>query len=456
MNLNVLYKLKTTLITRCKMSTQLSGKYGWLSTIKVIIPFLLFCNIYAQEPSLYWCGTLGGSKSEAYAVSADGKVVVGTARNAEENPRAFRWTAADGIEDLGTLGGNWSEATDVSADGSVIVGWSYDGNEIYRAFKWTRSGGMQDIGGGDYSRASGVSADGSVILINVNQHAFRWTLAGGLDSLGTLGGNWSDASDISADGLVIVGSSYDSSGDPYAFRWTPDTSGMEQIGTYYSFAAGVSADGSTVTGFETASAGFYRAFSWSLESGFTFNIAGNFSQGSAVSGDGSIIVGDNGNGAFRLSDSLGLEALNQVYAGLLTDGSDLYTALDISPDGTFIVGIGTNNGTERDEGYLLAINGLTSSIYESEHKPVSFLLYQNYPNPFNPSTTIRYDIVDKSRVKLTVYNVLGQEVVTLIDKEQNPGHYTVEWNAGQYPSGVYFYVLQNEYFTKTRKLILIK
>ena len=74
-------------------------------------------------------------------------------------------------------------------------------------------------------------------------------------------------------------------------------------------------------------------------------------------GNGSIIVGDNGNGAFRLSDAGGLEALNQVYSSLLTSGSDLYTALGISPNGLFIVGQGTNGATSQDEGYLLATYG---------------------------------------------------------------------------------------------------
>jgi probable HAF family extracellular repeat protein len=69
-------------------------------------------------------GTLGGSWSTAYGVSADGAVVVGGAENAAGQDRAFRWTASGGMQDLGTLGGNWSEAYGVSADGAVVVGWA--------------------------------------------------------------------------------------------------------------------------------------------------------------------------------------------------------------------------------------------------------------------------------------------------------------------------------------------
>ncbi len=351
-----------------------------------ILSNLLLTDLFAQQPQLVWLGNIGGNESEARAVSADGSVIVGVVDDANGNPRAFRWTLQTGIQDLGTLGGVWSEATDVSADGSVIVGWSYDANDIYRAFRWTESSGMEDLGAGDYSKAYGISSDGSAIIIDIYPDAYRWTQAGGLQNLGTLGGASSSATDISANGSAICGHSYVSAGDPYAFRWVEGV-GMEQIGTFYSFALGISGDGNTITGFETGSAGIYLAFKWTQSGGFVFNIAGNFSQGRAVSGDGGIIVGDNGNGAFRLSNAGGLEALNQVYTNLLSPGSDLYTATGISPDGQFIVGQGTNGATTQDEGYLLAINGI-SSVDELQNSPDGFQLSQNYPNPFNPSTTI--------------------------------------------------------------------
>jgi len=248
--------------------------------------------------------------------------------------------------------------------------------------------------------------------------------------------------------------SYVSAGDPYAFRWV-DGVGMEQIGTFYSFARGISGDGNTITGFETGSAGLYRAFKWSESGGFVFNIAGNFSQGNAVSGDGSIIVGDNGNGAFRLSTTGGLEALNQVYASLLTSGSDLYTALGISPDAQFIVGQGTNGATNQDEGYLLAINGITS-VEENQLTPGNFVLNQNYPNPFNPSTTINFSIQSSDFVSLKIYDVLGNEVASLVNEEKPAGTYEVNFNASLLSSGIYFYKLQAGSFISTKKLTLIK
>ena len=338
-----------------------------LSILILMMVTLLYYNGYAQQPTLIWFGTFGGNSSEARAVSVNGSVVVGVADDSNGNPRAFRWTLATGIQDLGTLGGDGSEATDVSADGTVIVGWSSDASGIYRAFRWTESTGMQDLGVGDYSKAYGVSADGVAIIVDIYPNAYRWTQAGGLQNLGTLGGASSSASDISADGSKICGSSYVSAGDPYAFRWV-DGVGMEQIGTFYSFARGISGNGNTITGFETGSAGLYRAFRWTQSGGFEFNIAGNFSQGNAVSGNGSIIVGDFGDGAFRFSTAGGLQALNQVYSSLLTNGSNLFIAQGISPNGLFIVGQGTNGATSRDEGFLLATfgNNLTTTTLTAD------------------------------------------------------------------------------------------
>jgi len=419
----------------------------------IAIAMMLF-NSYAQQPELIWLGTIGGNGSVANAVSADGSVVVGTADDSNGNPRAFRWTAATGIQDLGTLGGDWSEATDVSADGSVIVGWSYDSNSIYRVFKWTEATEMQDIGAGDYSKAYGVSADGSMIIVDIYPSAYRWTQTGGLEDLGTLGGNSSSASDISADGSYICGFSYVSAGDPYAFRWTEGV-GMGQIGTFYSFGRGISDDGKTITGDETGSAGIHKAFRWTQSGGFEFNIAGNFSQGNAVSGNGSIIVGDNGGGAFQLSSLGGLEELNQVYASLLSPGSDLYTALAISSDGQFIVGQGTNGATSQNEGYLLAINGI-STVEGTNSSPVNYVLNQNYPNPFNPSTTISFSIPNEELVTLKVFNSLGEEVAELLNETKPAANYSVSFDAGKLTSGVYFYKISAGSFSNSKKMVLLK
>jgi photosystem II stability/assembly factor-like uncharacterized protein len=88
--------------------------------------------------------------------------------------------------------------------------------------------------------------------------------------------------------------------------------------------------------------------------------------------------------------------------------------------------------------------------------PRHFSLEQNYPNPFNPSTVIGYDLPNSARVKLALFDVLGRQVRTLVDETKPAGTYTVEFDAGGLPSGVYFYRLQANEFTQTKKLVLTR
>lgn len=104
----------------------------------------------------------------------------------------------------------------------------------------------------------------------------------------------------------------------------------------------------------------------------------------------------------------------------------------------------------------------------SREIPKDYNLYQNYPNPFNPVTTIKFDVPangksrqvgtgsQTSNVKLIIFDILGREAATLVNEQLKPGSYEVTWNAPNYPSGVYFYRLETENFTQTKKLILLK
>lgn len=92
----------------------------------------------------------------------------------------------------------------------------------------------------------------------------------------------------------------------------------------------------------------------------------------------------------------------------------------------------------------------------SSEVPGAFGLSQNYPNPFNPTTHFEFRIADFGFVSLIVYDVRGREVATLVNEELRPGIYKVDWNAVEYPSGVYFYTLSGGNFKETRKMVLIK
>lgn len=88
--------------------------------------------------------------------------------------------------------------------------------------------------------------------------------------------------------------------------------------------------------------------------------------------------------------------------------------------------------------------------------PKSFALYSNYPNPFNPVTRIKFDIPADVKAKLVVYDILGREVSTVIDGELKAGSYSLDFDASNLPSGVYFYRLTTDRFTDTKKMLLIK
>jgi len=89
--------------------------------------------------------------------------------------------------------------------------------------------------------------------------------------------------------------------------------------------------------------------------------------------------------------------------------------------------------------------------------PLTFSLEQNYPNPFNPRTMINYQLPVTSSIDLSIYNLAGQKVATLVSENQNAGHHQVEWDASEFASGVYYYRLSTSSgFVQTRKLVLIK
>ncbi|MBK8553877.1 MAG: T9SS type A sorting domain-containing protein [Ignavibacteria bacterium] len=85
-----------------------------------------------------------------------------------------------------------------------------------------------------------------------------------------------------------------------------------------------------------------------------------------------------------------------------------------------------------------------------------FILHQNYPNPFNPSTKISYELRVTNYVLLKVYDVLGNEITSLVEAKQNPGTYEVEFKGENLPSGVYFYKLESGRNSVVKKMSLIK
>ncbi|MCU0644736.1 MAG: T9SS type A sorting domain-containing protein [bacterium] len=102
-------------------------------------------------------------------------------------------------------------------------------------------------------------------------------------------------------------------------------------------------------------------------------------------------------------------------------------------------------------------NFLTSvADVASETIPSDFELFQNYPNPFNASTIVTYQISQPAEVTVKAFNLAGQEVALLANERQQPGRYQIEWNAGNLPSGVYFYQIQTDKISLKKKCLLLK
>jgi hypothetical protein len=118
-------------------------------------------------------------------------------------------------------------------------------------------------------------------------------------------------------------------------------------------------------------------------------------------------------------------------------------------------GVAGNTGTLLGWG-LRFNNSVVVGTQNISELPYKFNLSQNYPNPFNPETNIKFSVPKQSKVILKIYDVLGQEVITLVNEYLAPGTYEKIFNASSFASGVYFYKLEAGEFNAVKKMVLIK
>jgi hypothetical protein len=97
-----------------------------------------------------------------------------------------------------------------------------------------------------------------------------------------------------------------------------------------------------------------------------------------------------------------------------------------------------------------------TSVEEEDLLPVQYKLEQNYPNPFNPVTTIKYAVAERSRVIIKVYNIAGEEIVTLVNEEKDRGWYEVKFRAEEISSGIYLCRMQAGNYVSIKKMMLLK
>ena len=127
--------------------------------------------------------------------------------------------------------------------------------------------------------------------------------------------------------------------------------------------------------------------------------------------------------------------------------------------GTYSVTLAATNSNGSDnlvkQCYITVVTNI-GIVNNNNQIPDKFSLSQNYPNPFNPVTNIKFQIPNLSNVSLIVYDMLGKKVTNLIDKQLNPGTYTVDWDASDFPSGVYFYKMTAGDFIEIKRMVLVK
>ena len=106
----------------------------------------------------------------------------------------------------------------------------------------------------------------------------------------------------------------------------------------------------------------------------------------------------------------------------------------------------------------IAVGGVEVTVDDSEVTPIEFALHQNYPNPFNPETNIQFDVAEYSHVSVSIFNLVGQKVASLVNQNMDAGVYTIKWsglNEGglALPSGMYFYEMKTSKYHSIKKLV---
>ncbi|MCP4582115.1 MAG: T9SS type A sorting domain-containing protein [candidate division Zixibacteria bacterium] len=155
---------------------------------------------------------------------------------------------------------------------------------------------------------------------------------------------------------------------------------------------------------------------------------------------------------------------SQAIGDLDNDGDIDFVFVSISGDVVYVDGSATNHPDYNDWpmykhdswGTGLYDFEIPTDIREVTQIPATFELAQNYPNPFNAKTSISFTVPDQQRVSIIIYDLLGRKISTLLDEEKPPGTYSINYDASSLSSGIYFYRVQAEDYSESKRMILVK
>ena len=148
---------------------------------------------------------------------------------------------------------------------------------------------------------------------------------------------------------------------------------------------------------------------------------------------------------------------NPAGSSITSDGQFSWVATSDQAGKSFVITVEVTDGSlTATSTQVVAVNSTVVGVTEEENVPTEYTLMQNYPNPFNPSTSIKFGIPNESHVKLTVFNILGQEVAVLVDREMSAGYHKVNFNASKLNTGMYMYKIEASNFVSVKKMLLVK
>jgi hypothetical protein len=280
----------------------------------------------------------------------------------------------------------------------------------------------------------------------------------------------SDGSADQAD-TVILGWNYSELASTYRLQISTDAGFSSGI---FLDESGISDTFKVVTGFEGLTQYYWRVSSSNAGGTSNFSSAFSFTTGFPVSPQLSYPPDNTGNypvdidltwfssdsaDSYQLQVARGLDFSSQSIILDTTDLVDTTFSLSQLEMNTFYFWHVKANNQYGSSNWSPTWRFKTEppvGVEEAEEIPQKYGLEQNYPNPFNPSTTIRFSLPEAGFVKIIIYNLLGQEVETLISKYLNPGNHQLFFDASDLSSGIYIYRLTAEKFSASKKMILLK